>query len=145
MTAEAAKNIMLRIRSVQRDETGKAEEISLETPGRYGVRNQTPFLTYEETELTGMKGTRTTLFLRPGSVSLVRTGAFMQKIEYCEGEESRSELVTPFGRADLTVKTETVENAVDSGSGRLRIVYHVDLGGVLRQLNEIVIDVWEDQ
>ena len=92
-----------------------------------------------------MKGTRTTLFLRPGSVSLVRTGAFMQKIEYRAGEESRSEFVTPFGSADLLVKTETVENTIDGGRGRLRIVYHVNLGGVLRHLNEIVIDVWEDQ
>lgn len=141
----SSKNVMLRITSLQRDETGKAETISLETPGRYGTRGKMTFLTYDETELTGMQGTRTSLLLYPDSVALVRTGKVLQKQEYCEGEETFSVYETPMGVIDMRVKTTSIENTIAEGSGRLRIVYDVELKGLFNHVNELVIDVWEEQ
>jgi|JFBN01.2.fsa_nt_gb hypothetical protein len=145
MAVSEARDVMLRITSLQQDERGQTEKISLETPGRFGMRNQVPFLTYEETELTGMKGTRTTLFLYPESVALIRTGTYMQKQEYREGEETGSVCETPMGMLELSVKTERIENTVQDGAGRLAIAYEVELKGLFRHRNEIVVDVWEEK
>lgn len=143
MTARA-KDVMLRITSLQRDEAGETETLSLETPGRFGVRRGVRFLTYEESELTGMQGTRTTLFLYPDAVSLVRTGRFMQKQEYRAGEETESACETPMGALELSVRTDSIEDTVAEGGGRLRIVYDVTLRGLFTHRNEIQIDVWEE-
>ena len=52
---------MIRCKSIQRDERGKAEEVVLETPGVYGEDEDCRYLTYEETSLSGMEGTTTTI------------------------------------------------------------------------------------
>ena len=145
MAASEPKDVMLRITSTQLNEEGEKETIALETPGRAGLRGSVPFLTYEETELTGMKGTRTTLFLHPDHVVLVRTGTHMQRQEYRPGEETHSVCETPLGSLFLTVRTDTVENSVSGGAGRLRLVFTAELAGLLINRNEIVIDVWEDK
>lgn len=139
------KDVMIRVTCVQRDEKGQSETVSLETPGRFGERGGVPFLTYEETEITGMAGTRTSLFFRRGGVDLVRTGKFLQKQEYRMDEETASVYPTPLGPLDLRVRTKEIENTVCGGSGRLRIVYDVELKGFFSHVNELVVDVWEEQ
>lgn len=91
-----------------------------------------------------MQGTRTTLFLYPDAVSLVRTGRFMQKQEYRAGEETESACETPMGALELSVRTDSIEDTVAEGGGRLRIVYDVTLRGLFTHRNEIQIDVWEE-
>lgn len=145
MMETTSKNVMLRITSLQRDELGKSETVSLETPGRYGTRGKMTFLTYDETELTGMQGTRTSLLLYPASVALVRTGKILQKQEYTEGEETFSAYETPYGTIDMRVKTTSITNTIQDGRGRLKIVYDVELKGLFNHVNELVIDVWEEQ
>ena len=49
---------MIRCKSIQRDERGKAEEVVLETPGVYGEDEDCRYLTYEETSLSGMRERR---------------------------------------------------------------------------------------
>lgn len=137
--------VMLRITSLQIDEQGEEERISLETPGRRGRRGGADFLTYEETELTGMKGTRTTLFLYPDHVVLVRTGTFMQRQEYREGEETSSLCETPLGYLEMRVRTDAIERQREGTKERLSIRYTVELLGLFTHENQIVIDVWEDK
>ena len=60
------KNVMIRLTSVQRDESGEDEKISLETPGIYGEEEGYSFVTYEETGLAGLEGTTTKLVCYPG-------------------------------------------------------------------------------
>lgn len=145
MACGVKKPVMLRVTSLQRDEEGRTEKISLETPGVYGRRGGAEFLSYEETELTGLSGTRTTLLLYPETVSLVRTGKYLQKQEYREGEETASLYATPVGALDLLVRTQSIENSVKNGSGQLRIVYDVELKGLFQHVNELIVDVWEEK
>ena len=56
------KQVMIRCKSIQRDERGKAEEVVLETPGVYGEDEDCRYLTYEETSLSGMEGTTMSRF-----------------------------------------------------------------------------------
>lgn len=141
---EKKKNIMLRITCVQRDEGGEEETISLESPGVFTEDAAGARIDYDETELTGMGGTHTTLLLSEGRVELVRSGAFVQQMEYREGRSTRSMYPTPMGNALLLLKTDKLENTVKDGAGRLRIVYELELKNMFHHLNELVIDVRED-
>jgi len=138
------KEIMLRVESVQRDEAGEPETVALTTPGKFGMRGAVPFLSYEETELTGMAGTRTTLFLHKDFIALVRTGRFLQRQEFRAGEETHSEFRTPLGLLDVTVRTERIENTISGGAWQLRVLYDVEVKNLFCHKNELDIEVWEE-
>ena len=66
------KHVIINVTSVQRDETGKDEKITLETPGIYGEEGNMRYVSYRETKLAGMEGTTTTLRVYEDHVSLLR-------------------------------------------------------------------------
>lgn len=138
------KHVMIRLTSVQRDEEGKDEKISLETPAIYREDGNVKSISYEETKLVGMEGTTTKLVIYPDRVELNRTGTFLQQQEYRLGEETRSLYQTPIGRMEVITKTREIGDTIHAGNGRMKLVYDVELKGLFNHLNEIVIDVWED-
>ena len=48
------KHVIINVTSLQRDENGKDETISLETPGIYGEEGDMQYISYRETKLAGM-------------------------------------------------------------------------------------------
>lgn len=71
------KHVIISVTSLQRDENGKDEKISLETPGIYGEEGDMKYVTYRETKLAGMEGTTTTLRMYGDHVNLIREGNFL--------------------------------------------------------------------
>lgn len=138
------KEVMIRVTSRQYDDLKEPETISLETPGRFSVRKDGFSISYEESELTGMEGTTTSLFVYPGVVRLVRTGKIMQTQEYRVGEKTSSHYETPAGSMELSVVTKKLENTIENGSGTLSVVYDVELEGAFFHRNELLIELWED-
>ncbi len=135
---------MIRCTSVQRDETGKAEEVVLDTPGVYGEDGTCRYLSYEETSLSGMEGTTTTIRMYDDFVTLSRRGSFLQETEYRPGLVVRSEYMTPAGPMELITSSKEIADTVKDGRGQLRLTYDVELKGLFNHLNEIIIDVWEE-
>ncbi|EEW97547.1 hypothetical protein GCWU000321_01541 [Dialister invisus DSM 15470] len=138
------KQVMIRCKSIQRDERGKAEEVVLETPGVYGEDEDCRYLTYEETSLSGMEGTTTTIRMYGDHVTLSRQGSFLQETEYRPGTVAKSEYITPAGPVEITVSSKEITDTVSGGKGRLRLVYDIEMKGLFSHLNEIIIDVREE-
>lgn len=138
------KHVIINVTSLQRDETGKDETISLETPGIYGEDGDMQYISYRETKLAGMEGTTTTLRIFDDHVNLIRDGSFLQNQEYRLGVPSESGYVTPMGALKVTVVTREIENSIVHGKGRMRLSYDVELEGLFTHLNEIIVDVRED-
>ena len=134
---------MIRCKSIQRDERGKAEEVVLETPGVYGEDEDCRYLTYEETSLSGMEGT-TTIRMYEDHVTLSRQGSFLQETEYRPGIVAKSEYITPAGSVEITVSSKEITDTVSGGKGQLRLVYDIEMKGLFSHLNEIIIDVREE-
>lgn len=103
------KDVMIRVTSLQRNDSGQDEKISLETPGKFGIQKGFSYITYQETELTGMEGTTTSLRFYPDSVNLVRVGKILQQQEYKPGEVTYSQYETPFGTLQMGVHTRGLE------------------------------------
>ena len=138
------KQVMIRCKSIQRDERGKAEEVVLETPGVYGEDEDCRYLTYEETSLSGMEGTTTTIRMYGDHVTLSRQGSFLQETEYRPSTVAKSEYITPAGPVEITVSSKEITDTVRGGKGRLRLVYDIEMKGLFSHLNEIIIDVREE-
>ena len=138
------KHVMINVTSVQRDERGKDETITLETPGLYGEEGGMKYVTYEETQLAGMEGTTTTLQIYEDHVNLVREGNFLQNQEYRVGKKSKSLYQTPMGAMEISTVTREIENTIQDGTGKMRLSYDVELKGLFSHLNEIIVEIRED-
>lgn len=137
------KKVVIRCTSSQRDETGQSEDVTLDTLGVYGEKEGCRYITYDETSLSGMEGTTTTIRLYDGRVTLSRRGSFVQETEYIPGEVSRSEFMTPAGPMELITTSRDIIDTVKDGKGQLRLVYDIEIKGLFKHLNEIVIDIGE--
>lgn len=138
------KHVIINVTSVQRDETGKDEKITLETPGIYGEEGNMRYVSYRETKLAGMEGTTTTLRVYEDHVSLLREGTFLQEKEYRIGKSSKSTYQTLMGPLEVTVVTRSIEDSLTGGEGKVVLTYDVELKGLFNHLNEVVIEVRED-
>ena len=136
------KSVEIRVSCRQRDEAGETLCLSYEVPGQLGERGGAAFLTYEEPEVSGLSGTRTTLFFADGAVRLVRTGAVSMRLLLSPDRVSEGLYRTEVGTIFLRARTMVLENEID-GAGRLRILYTMEAEGLFRHENELVIEVSE--
>lgn len=138
------KHVIINVTSVQRDETGKDEKITLETPGIYGEEGNMRYVSYRETKLAGMEGTTTTLRVYEDHVSLLREGTFLQEQEYRIGKSSKSTYQTMMGPLEVTVVTRSIEDSLTGGEGKARSDLRRRAQRTVYHLNEVVIEVRED-
>lgn len=91
------KKVMITCTSLQRDEHGKTDRMVLKTPGLYGESPDYRYVTYEETSLSGMDGTTTTIRMYDDRATLSRRGSFLQETIFRPGTVEKSPYMTPMG------------------------------------------------
>ncbi len=137
------KKVIITCTSLQRDEHGKTDRMVLKTPGLYGESPDYRYVTYEETSLSGMDGTTTTIRMYDDRATLSRRGSFLQETIFRPGTVEKSPYMTPMGPIQMVTTAHAVEDGIKDGHGRLRLVFEVELKGLFVHLNEIIIDVRE--
>lgn len=122
------KDVWLSISSKQQFTGCDEEQIDLVTAATLYERGGKYYIAYEESELTGLEGTRTTVKLDGKSVALIRTGAYPSHMLFAEDERHVGLYQTPVG-SEMTIATHTscVRNTVDEDGGKLVIDYTVEV------------------
>ena len=126
------RDVVLSIRGRQHYGDQEPETIELVTEGTMELRDGGWDITYEESELTGLEGTKTTVKLDGKTVTLIRTGTFPSHMLFSEDERHVGLYQTPIGQ-DMTIATHTshVCNTVGENGGRLVIDYTVEVDNSL--------------
>jgi len=109
MENENSKSINLRITSSQTDGMGDTETMDFFTEARYYSKEGSEYLTYKESEISGLQGTTSTLKVSPGEVTLMRFGSVNSKMVFRQGCETTSIYDTGFGSFEITVFAEKVD------------------------------------
>lgn len=95
-------------------------------------------ITYEESELTGMTGVVTQLFITDdGCVSMARNGEYPLNLVF----EKDKNYICPNGTSPFLVTTRELKNSISEDGGSLGIAYTVNIGGSTANDNEFNIDV----
>lgn len=76
----------------------------------------------------------------PGLVTLERKGFLRSVMIFEEGKRHRAVYKTPFAAFEMTVYSRSVENALTSEGGSLRLVYCVEFKGVAEQKVELELE-----
>lgn len=103
--------------------------IEVVTPGEFIITDDGFKAIYEETELSGMGGTTTTLTVIDDSLLLEREGNVSAKMDFKKGETSISLYNTPYGALDLQIHTEDLNVDINENGGVVTAKYLMELAG----------------
>lgn len=136
------KNVMLSIRGRQFYEEQEPEVIELVTEGVMERRGEEWLLTYEESELTGLKGVTTTFSILPGRVVLTRTGALASQMVFQEGVFHDSLYETEFGLSmQITVCAQKVACRLTENGGTVDLNYAIEIEQTAAGFIEYHLDI----
>lgn len=122
-----SKKAIISICSTQ--DIGEKEKIEVVTVGEFSMEGDEFVATYDETEISGMEGTKTTLRIKGDKVILHREGTTSTKMEFKKDNTQIALYNTPYGMLELRTSTKELELDVDEKGGNISIKYHLIAGG----------------
>lgn len=139
------KNILVQINSNIDQHDGETHTIEMMSEGQAYEKNGHLYIVYEETEVSGMKGSKTVLKLDNGTVTMTRFGSNNSKMVFNEMHPMTSLYKTPYGDFEMTIETKSLNTDIDLSSytGMIKIMYSMSLEGVSNSMNHIEIKVSE--
>jgi uncharacterized beta-barrel protein YwiB (DUF1934 family) len=115
--------------SVISKQQGDSDEIEVVTPGTFYASDGAFYAEYDETEISGMEGTTTTMKIKPDSFSLIRQGSTNTEMEFDKKEKSVSMYNTPFGTLEMKIETKKLDVDIDEDGGEIYIKYLLSIVG----------------
>lgn len=140
------KDIMLKIigKQIAVDATNE-DEIEFITEGKIFEKNQATYLVYEESEVSGMPGCKTSLKLKGDTIRMKRIGdnvGLDTVIEFQKGCRYEGFYDTPFGAIEMEVLTnDLINNLTPEGKGSIDIDYHISLKGLSEGRSQLNIQI----
>ena len=135
------KDVIISIKGLQQSQGETQDPITLVTAGRYYRKNGSYYISYEETELTGLEGTRTTLRIKPNAVRLVRTGLYPSELEFEQGKRHMSLYHTDYGDLSIVVSTQHISSTLTDDGGELDVKYTVEVANTPVGVNHLILNI----
>ena len=122
-----SKKAIISICSTQ--DIGEKEKIEVVTVGEFSINGDEFIATYDETEISGMEGTKTTLKIKGDKVVLHIEGTTSTKMEFQKDNTQVALYNTPYGMLELKTSTKELDLDVNEKGGNISIKYHLIAGG----------------
>lgn len=145
MGTRSMKPVIVTIVGTQRDVCGEETRIELITVGHYKQKQDVQYITYKDSEVSGLEGTATMLKVYSDHVVLVRLGSIQQKQEFYVGKKMLSEYATPYGSMEIGVLTQSMNIALAAAAGTLTIRYELEVNGQWQSTNTLLISLQEEE
>ena len=121
------KSAIISVRSFS--DLNKDEVIEVVTPGKFHLGESEFKAVYEESEISGMDGTTTTLVIKDDALILEREGSTTTRMEFKKGEEVVSLYNTPYGMMNINISTKELDIDMDEDGGVIYTKYVLGLEG----------------
>ncbi len=140
------KDIMLKIVGKQIvGDSQEEDQIEFVTEGKLYEKNDATYLMYEETEVSGMPGCKTSLKIKEDMIRMKRYGEGMGAdtvMEFQKGYRFEGFYDTPFGPIEMEVLTNDIVNTLTSdGEGCINIDYNISLKGLSEGRSKLSIQI----
>ena len=99
------------------------------TPGKFHLGESEFKAVYEESEISGMDGTTTTLVIKDDVLVLEREGSTSTRMEFKKGEDVISLYNTPYGMMNINISTKELDIDMDEDGGVIYTKYVLGLEG----------------
>ncbi len=135
------KDVILSIRGSQHYLDQEPEVIELVTGGTLERLGDGWSISYEESDLTGLKGTTTTFLVEPGCITLTRKGPLNSEMVFREGVFHESLYQMEFGALMITVCANRVRYAITEDGGTIDLTYAIDIENTAAGSIEYHLDI----
>ena len=135
------KDVWISFNSVNDYDDEEPDRLEFSTDGQYLFQDKMACLSYLESEVTGLEGTRTSVTILPDQVVVDRDGTVKSRMIFKEGSKSSFLYSTTFGQATLGVDTRHIRQSVNESGGQVEIDYVVDMEHAVVARNKFSITI----
>ena len=135
------ESVIISVEGTQRFVGEESQTVQVVTEGIMKREGDTVYLSYEESEVTGMEGTTTTFTVQGERVELTRSGTVQSRMVFEKGKKDVSLYDVGFGALTIGVKARRLKNELGPMGGRLEISYGIEIEEQTKGLNSFIIDV----
>ena len=137
------KNVIISIKGQQfyDGDTEGEEPIELITDGRYYKKDGRYYISYRESQLTGLGATVTTLRVEPGCVTLLRAGDCPTHLVFETGRRHVSLYEMAEGALTVALTTRSIHSTLSDEGGMLEVDYSIDMDGTCTGANLFQVQV----
>ncbi len=121
------KPVILTIKSLIIDSDNERQEFCLTTEGIFGESENITYLVYDETDVSGMAGSKTTIKMEGNKLTLNRNGEINSRMEFIEGESFLSVYGTPYGDFEMLTKTNKAAHNINPEGGTILLEYDLEI------------------
>ena len=137
------KAVVISIKGMQEYEDMDTDCVELVTEGRL-LRSGTSYtLIYQESELTGLEGTITTIQVEGDQITLLREGEFNSQMVFQQGRRHLSMYNTPYGAMAIGVNTHHLMARLNDQGGDIEVEYTIEVDHALAGHSTFRINVKE--
>ena len=135
------ESVVISVEGTQKIAGEETQTVQIVTDGTMRREGETVYLSYEESEMTGMEGTITTFAVGKDNVILTRTGAIQSRMVFETGKKNVGLYDLGFGALTIGVKARRMKSTLGPEGGRLELSYGIEIEESVQGLNSFVIDV----
>lgn len=135
------KDVMITLKSIQHSGEQK-EEMELITEGKYTKTADGYVITYDESEVTGFKGSKTVLTtVGNKQVTMQRKGSTVSNLIIEKDKKHHCHYGTPYGDFMVGITARNINSALEENGGELYFKYVIDINSSYISEQEIFINV----
>ena len=138
------KKYIISIKGLQTyDSDTDDTDISLTTEGDFAFSDGAYFIDYEESEITGLEGTKTSIEIGKDYISLQRNGTVNTHMLFMKNRKTSSYYNTPYGDMQIDIFTDNLNIDVNSNGGKINVDYFIDINNLPTGKNNFEIQIRE--
>lgn len=132
--------IKLSVKSTQKMMGEEPQTIEFMTMGKLYFKRGAHYIIYEESELSGLQGHKTSLRVHDETIVMNRYGPMPMHMHFEEGVRQTTLYETPYGSLKLEFLPHLVQSYIDEHSGKISIEYDMAIQGLKEASHKLDID-----
>ncbi|MEN8908090.1 MAG: DUF1934 domain-containing protein [Clostridiales bacterium] len=137
------KNVIISVKGTRTTSEKDSNVLELVTEGTYHKKGHSYYITYKESQVTGMEGTTTTLKVKNGVVTLIRFGKVNSHFVFEQGQKHLSHYDTSNGTFTVGVFANAVNVNVDEKGGEIWVDYSLEIDNSKSGANDFYMNIRE--
>lgn len=127
------------------DNDGEKDSVEFITEGRFYRKGDDYYVTYRESELTGMDGTTTTLKVQGKKLTIIRFGTNNTQMIFEKGRRHVCCYDTAYGVISIGVQANNISVDINENGGEICADYNIDVDNSLVGKNDFKMQIRECQ
>ena len=141
---DSKKNVMISIKGMQEVYSiDDSTDVELLTEGEFYKNDGKYYAVYQESDVTGMEGTTTTVEVDNDKVSIIREGTITNQMIFIKDKKTTSYYDTQFGALTIGVLSDKINVDIDDNGGIIDVGYSLEINDETVGKNQFYISIRE--